>query len=480
MIELTPTVDDASKEPIYMQLYLYIRDEITAGRIQARAKLPSIRSLSLRLGLSRSPVALAYEQLLAEGYVTSKPRSGLFVAMLDISGLGERIADQPGEIQSGELKRAYHAAKHDPIQYDFGYGSVDVSRFPLAQWRRLMNRCLHADNSRLMLYGDLQGEAELRTEIAEYLYQNRGVRCRPEQIVVGAGTYHTLDLLFQLLQEDVSCIAAEEAVNDGVNALFRQFRFQLRSLRLERDGISMDDLLASDAQAAYVTPSHQFPYGMTLSASKRIKLLQWAKERSGYIIENDYDGEFRYSGRPIPSLQSVDEEGRVIYLGTFSKALTPAFRLSYMVLPDRLLGQFRRREHSYDQLASPIFQKTQQLFMASGDFGRHMRRMRKVYQKKRDALLHAVQQAWPADKVEVIGADSGMHLLLKVNNGMEEAELVRSAKQRGVGVYPTSAYALLPQPEADQSPTVLLGFGGLTEAEINAGVKLLADAWAAT
>ncbi|KZE76154.1 hypothetical protein AV654_24595 [Paenibacillus elgii] len=314
----------------------------------------------------------------------------------------------------------------------------------------------------------------MRAEIAAYLHHMRGVRCQPEQIVVGAGTYHSLDLLFQLLREDVVCMASEEAVNDGVKALFGQFRFDCRPLRLESDGICLEELQATGAQAVYVTPSHQFPYGMTLSAGKRLKLLQWAKERRAYIVENDYDGEFRYSGRPIPSLQSLDDDGRVIYVGTFSRALTPAFRLSYLVLPPALLARFRSRRHSYDQLASPIFQMTQQLFMQSGDFGRHMRKMRSVYHKKRDALLYAVRDTFPAG-VEMIGADSGLHLLLRVRGEKDEAELVRAAAREGVGIYPASAYRL--RSEADEAPTVLLGFGGLSEADIREGVRLLARAW---
>ncbi|WP_127483977.1 MocR-like pyridoxine biosynthesis transcription factor PdxR [Paenibacillus ehimensis] len=477
MIDLMPRLDETSGEALYMQLYRYIRDEIAAGRIPANERLPSIRTLSAYLGVSRSPVALAYEQLLAEGYVNSRPRSGLYAAELDTSATLLRVQTEAAAERSAvspSPKRAYHASQDEPVRYDFGYGSVDITGFPLAKWRRLMNRCLLPENSRLLLYGDLQGEPELRAEIAAYLHHMRGVRCQPEQIVVGAGTYHSLDLLFQLLREDVVRIASEEAVNDGVKALFGQFRFDCRPLRLESDGICLEELQASGAQAVYVTPSHQFPYGMTLSAGKRIKLLQWAKERRAYIVENDYDGEFRYSGRPIPSLQSLDDDGRVIYVGTFSRALTPAFRLSYLVLPPALLERFRDRRHSYDQLASPIFQKTQQLFMQSGDFGRHVRKMRSVYHKKRDALLHAVRDAFPAG-VEMIGADSGLHLLLRVRCGMDETGLVCAAAREGVGVYPASAYRL--RPEADEAPTVLLGFGGLSETDIREGIGLLTRAW---
>ncbi|XEC96016.1 PLP-dependent aminotransferase family protein [Paenibacillus tarimensis] len=471
MIELTPKLDETSGEALYMQLYRYIRGEIAAGRIPANNRLPSIRRLSSHLGISRTPVALAYDQLLAEGYIRSQPRSGFFAAEIEAiaaSPLNSRVAVPPS------LPRAYHASLEEPVRYDFGYGSVDLLSFPLTKWRKLMNRCLLSENSRLLLYGDLQGEPELRAEIAAYLHQIRGVRCLPEQIVVGAGTYHSLDLLFQLLKADVTCMAVEESVNNGVKSLLEQFRFDCRSLRLESDGVRIEEVYASRAQAVYITPSHQFPFGMTLSVNKRMKLLRWARERQGYIIENDYDGEFNYNGRPIPSLQSLDEDGRVVYVGTFSKSLTPSFRISYLVLPPALLEQFRLRRHSYDQLASPIFQKTLQLFMQSGDFERHMRRMRSLYHKKHDVLLQAVRQVFQG-VAEIIGAGSGLHILLRIRNGMSETELVHTAKQAGVNVYPTSVYAL--EPEQTAACTVLLGFGGLTEEEIRAGIGLLKRAW---
>lgn len=505
MFELTPRFDGESAEALYLQLYRYIRGEIAAGRIKAGERLPSIRRLAAHLGVSRTPVAQAYDQLLAEGYARSRPRSGLFAAELDAPATpamaramptmpatparpaaGPRPAAAPGPHAAGSgaapasaahtPQRAYHAAEDAQLRYDFGYGSVDLAHFPLVRWRRLLNRCLLPENSRLLLYGDWQGEPGLREEIAAYLHRMRGVRCTSEQIVVGAGTYHSLELLFQLLQEDVACIAVEEAVNEGVKALLGQYRFACRPLRLESDGIRIEDVAASGAQAVYVTPSHQFPFGMTLSAGKRIKLLNWAKERRAYIIENDYDGEFRYGGRPIPSLQSMDDDGRVIYVGTFSRALTPAFRISYLVLPDALLERFRRRQHSYDQLASPIFQGALQLFMQSGDFARHMRRMRTLYQRKHDALLQAVRGSF-GELAELIGEGSGLHVLLRVHNGMSEAELVRTARREGAGVYPTSVYAL--DEQRAPASTVLLGFGGLSETDIREGVAVLARAWLA-
>lgn len=494
-MELTPHLDPHSSEAMYMQLYRSIRDDILSGAIPAGARLPSIRALCSRLGVSRSPVALAYEQLQAEGYLLSRPRSGLFAVPLQEAeapqkehelgrGAPSRIAEGAADVSAPEQAappagppRAYHAGPGQLGRFDFGYGAVDLSAFPLARWRRLSNRSMLPENGRLLLYGDLQGEAGLRERIAAYLHQTRGVRCRPEQIVIGAGTYHSLDLLFQLLEGEVAAIAAEEAVNDGIRTLFRRFGFtgsRCLPLPLEADGISLAPLRSCQVQAVYVTPSHQFPYGVILSAAKRLGLLRWAREQNVYIIENDYDGEYRYGGRPIPALQGLDPDGRVVYTGTFSRVLTPALRISYLVLPPRLLNRFRQGCHSYDQLASPLVQDTLYRFMESGDLERHMRRMKVLYHKKHDALLEAVR-CHLAGKAEAIGAGSGLHILLRHLGGMDEAELIRRAAARSVLVYPASVYAL--EPARAAKSTVLLGFGCLSEEEIREGVRLLDEAW---
>lgn len=470
-MELTPKLDPSSKEAIYMQLYRSIRDDILLGRIQAGARLPSIRRLCSRLGLSRTPVALAYEQLQAEGYVISKPRSGLFAAELPPA-----LSPHPGAAAEARSMEVQDEEPLPPV-IDFGYGAVDLSAFPAERWRRLMNRCLLSKASPALQYGDIQGEPQLRRQIAAYLHQMRGVRCDPEQIVIGAGTYHSLDLLLQLLEGDVRILASEESINTGVMALFRRFGYSgstLLPLPLEADGASLSPLRSASPDAIYLTPSHQFPYGMILSAAKRLQLLQWASASNGYLIENDYDGEFRYGGAPIPSLQGMDTAGRVIYLGTFSRALTPSFRLSYLVLPQALLRRFRAGSHSYDQLASPLFQETLRHFMESGDLERHMRRMRLLYENKHAVLLEALHESF-GDGIRIIGAGSGLHVLAETSLGLNEAQLIRQAALHGVRVYPVSVYRL--SPENIPQATVMLGFGGLSPEEIRTGIGLLAQAW---
>lgn len=484
MHSLMPTIDDASEVPVYMQLYAYIKAQIHDGQLKPGEKLPSVRVLASLLGRSRTPVALAYDQLAAEGYAVSRPRTGLFVA--DISVHQPEIASSPASGRDAASSpvlpaagtalppRAYHAADASEADYDFGYGAVDLAQFPYGTWRKLVGECFLPKNGRTLLYGDYQGDSGLREEIAAYLLHARGVRCAPEQVVIGAGTYHSLDLLLQLLRPRLAEIAAEEAVNDGVKSLLLRAGVPVKPIRLEADGISVEALRATSAQAVYVTPSHQFPYGMTTSIAKRKQLLAWAQTQDAYIIENDYDGEFRYGGKPIPSLQGLDPGGRVIYLGTFSKALIPSLRLSYLVLPPELLRRFQAMSHSFDQLASPIFQVALRQFMRSGAFERYIRRMRMVYGRKQDAMLTAVRDHL-GERAEVIGQGSGLHLLLRDREGRSEDALVTSARSARVLVYPTSIYAL--SPELAVPGTVLLGYGGIPIERIAPGIRRLSEAW---
>jgi len=370
------------------------------------------------------------------------------------------------------------------MEIDFGYGAVDWSRFPAAAWRKQLNRCLQPEDGRLFRYGELGGEPELREQIASYLHRTRGVRCQPDSIVIGAGTYQSLDLVLQLIGDTGKPfrIASEEAVNEGVKRLFARHRAEVKPIDLESDGISTEQLNDSEVQAIYVTPSHQFPLGMTLSAPKRMKLLLWASSSGAFIIENDYDGEFRYSGRPIPALQAMDNHGCVAYIGTFSRALTPSFRLSYAVLPPVLMERFLLGHHSYDQLASPLLQQAMGLFMESGGFGSHMRSMRALYQRKRDVLLQTLRECFDiGGQVKLLGEQSGLHLLVSfddegaIDGSCSEEKLIAQAAQAGIRVYPVSRYWLREE-DAPRS-TVMLGFGGLTEQEIAEGIRRLSEVW---
>ncbi|MBD2864288.1 MocR-like pyridoxine biosynthesis transcription factor PdxR [Paenibacillus oceani] len=488
-MELLPLLDHTSSESLYSQLYRHIRREIEAGRLAAGSKLPSVRKLASHLGISRTPVEAAYQQLLAEGYAESRPRSGITIrpsepdlerrspAPLLLStgndGVSARSLSGTGSFPSAPLKQP-------DIAIDFTYGDVDLNHFPFSLWKRLLGSCFLPEHRDLFRYGDPLGEPGFREAVADYAYRARAVVCPPERIVVGAGTHHSVEQICRLLQNtpyspEATPFAVEGAISNGIASIVRLHGYRLVPLALEPDGIRIEDLYDSGARLVYTTPSHQFPHGMVMSVGKRRRLLNWAAETGGLIVEDDYDGEFRYAGLPIPSLQGLDTASSVIYMGTFSRALAPAFRLSYTALPPALAEFARAALHPFDRLASPLHQKTLELFMTQGYMQRHIRKMRSVYQRKLAALTSAVKHRLEPH-FRLIGGSAGLHVLLEAADGPDEEQLIRLAGEAGVRVYPTSVYRIGDDPEIP-SCTVLLGFGGLGESQIEDGIGRLANAW---
>jgi GntR family transcriptional regulator/MocR family aminotransferase len=266
----------------------------------------------------------------------------------------------------------------------------------------------------------------------------------------------------------------EDPGYNGVRTVFQHLGLTVRPIPLEEDGIDVNALAASGARAVYITPSHQDPSGIVMPYAKRMKLLQWAANTDGLIIEDDYDGEFRYHGKPIPSLQGLDANGRVVYLGTFSKSLLPAIRISYMVLPPALLQEYRERFAEYDQTVSTVHQQTLALFMKNGEWERHIRKMRTIYQKKHDAMLFVLQTVM-GGCVQIMGQDAGLSITLEVNSPRSAEELAEMAEQAGIRVYPTTAKWM--NPEHARCPAFQLGFGGLSVEEMEQGIRLLYEVW---
>ncbi|MGE7858689.1 MULTISPECIES: MocR-like pyridoxine biosynthesis transcription factor PdxR [Bacillus] len=462
MLELTPNLNTQSKIALYVQLYEYIKKEIKDGTIPAFTKLPAKRKLAIYLQVSKNTVEAAYEQLLAEGYIESISRKGYFVCeieqMIHVEGSEDRIEEV------SFLERDY--------TFDFTQTGVDTNTFPFNMYRKLINDVWQPHNNELLFLGHPQGEVSLREEIAKYLYESRGVRCSPSQIVLGAGTQILVKLLFQLLQG--SCYAVENPGYHRKMVAFEQGENRVQMLSLDRDGICIADLENSDANVVFVTPSHQFPYGMIMPITRRMQLLQWAKKEEGrYIIEDDYDSEFRYSGKPIPALQGLDTDGKVIYMGTLSKALLPSLRMSYIVLPKNLINKYQKQYLFYTQSVSRIDQEVIRKFLNEGHFEKHIHKMRVVYRKKRDRLVFEIEKYF-ADQVEVIGEDSGLHILLKVHNGMREEDLITEAAKHRIKVYPVSTYY---KDGTAPGNIVLLGFAILSEEEIVKAIQLLSTAW---
>ncbi|MEH6943319.1 PLP-dependent aminotransferase family protein [Bacillus sp. JJ722] len=468
MIDMTLLLERKSGEPLYFQLYQHIKKDIISGKLAANTRLPSIRALSAHLHISRNTVESAYQKLIAEGYVRSKSRSGLYVIELELEKLPAPYSRR---------RKPFEARQKDiaPVQYDFRYGDVDVAHFPLATWRKLTNQCLQPEQVELFSYGDSQGESGLRVEIAKYLYDSRGVNCSPDQIIIGAGIQNLLSMLSGLMGTANNSIAMEEPGYDGVRTIFRHNGFSIHPIPLDNDGLNIGKLYESKSRIVYITPSHQFPLGMVMPISKRIQLLKWAVDQDGIIIEDDYDSEFRYVGKPIPSLQGLDTNQRTVYLGTFSKCLLPSLRVAYMILPPSLLELHKKQGYRlYDQTVSWLHQKTLELFMSNGHWEAHIRKMRNVYHRKQSKLIEVIRELM-GDQVTVIGQDAGLHILLHVHNGMNEMELIRAAAQEGVKVYAVSPFWV--KHNQDEASMVQIGFGGLSNEDIVLGIHSLYRAW---
>lgn len=458
-MELLPILDASKKEPLYIQLYLYVKQEIREGRLTAETKLPSRRKLSDHLCISLNTVDAAYQQLQAEGYIFSKVRKGLYVNQLEEELKPVQVVHQVYK------KKQTHMM---PARFDFNQGNIDLAHFPHSVWKKVSANVLN--NSSFLLNGDPQGEEELRKEICSYLLHSRGVRCSPDQIIIGAGTQYLVSLLALIIgrervfsMEDPGFHRIRHVLEQGVEVKF---------IPLDEDGISMTHLYESLADVVYVTPSHQFPTGKVMPITRRLELLIWAEERNGYIIEDDYDGEFRHTGKPIPSLQGL-LNNNVIYLGTFSKSLIPSSRISYMVLPVELATRYHEHYYLSKQTVSRQVQDTLSLFISQGHWETHVNKMRTVYKRKHNLLLEVIGEVF-GDTVTILGEKSGLHILMTVHNHMSEAELLTEAQAKHVKVYPTSIYFAR---ERSFKNTILLGYGGLSDSEIIEGIRLLNEAW---
>lgn len=464
---LSPALDKKHPNPLYVQLYEQIKRDIMDGTIHTGTKLPSIRHLAQHLHISRNTVETAYQQLLAEGYIISKPKSGMYVNELELDIIRRKTVPSP-DLQETSCP----ASSNDVI--DFEYGSVDMSSFPMKLWRKYSNQAYKQEMKEAASYGHHKGEYVLRQEIADYLYQARGVYCSPEQIIITSGTQHSLNLLCETIFKDYDHFAIENPGYDRARYVFENHGFCVTPISLDKDGLSIEKLRTSRTNIVYVTPSHQYPKGMVMPFNRRLELLQWAQEANGYIIEDDYDGEFRYEGKPIPALKELDQHGHIIYLGTFSKMLLPSLRISYIVLPQRLVEKHNTLFEAYNSTVPRVIQHTLYSFMKDGEWDRHVRRMRLLYQKKHRLLVDSLM-SYLGEKVEIIGDKAGLHLLIKINTLLTEKELIEKAEMFGVRVYSIEKYRLFP--EKEEQPLLLLGFSQIPIDQIKEGVKRLKEAW---
>ncbi len=464
MNELTIELSTENGKCLYEQIYEYIRKEIREGKLLQGEKLPSTRALATFLQVARSTVELAYEQLLSEGYIESVPYKGYFVCRMEELYHIETIAEEPEAVKTGQ---------ETTYEIDFSPNGIEMEYFPYGAWKRISKNALNDDQKEMFALGSPQGDFELRATIAKYLYGSRGVNCLPEQIIVGAGNDFLLLLLEKILGRHVR-IGMEEKTYRRAYRIFSSFAYEIRPIGQDQAGIDVDELEKSGATVAYVMPSHQFPTGNVMPIGRRTELLKWAYEKEErYIIEDDYDSEFRYKGKPVPSLQASDKKEKVIYIGTFSKAIAPAIRISFMVLPKRLLKFYKENLSFYSSTVSRIDQTILNEFIKDGYFERYLNKMRKVYKAKHDLLVGECKDL--EEQFELSGENAGLHVLLRSKKGKTEKELIEKAAGFGIKVYGLSdGYITEEKPETN---TVLLGYGGLGETEIKRGMEQLKKAW---
>ena len=463
MNELTISLDTRSRIPLYEQIYDYIKTDIQSGRIPYGEKLPSTRFLSKHLEVSRSTVELAYEQLLSEGYIESVPYKGFFVAQID--ELYHLKKDKPQPQRERKEARRY--------RYDFTPNGVDLKSFPYNVWRKLSKDILMDDRTELFRSGDSQGEYGFRSAICSYLYQARGVDCTPDQIIVGAGSDYILMLLGMILGMDHT-IAFEDPTYKQAYRMAGGMSYNCIPVSMDKNGMKVTELEKSGADIAYVTPSHQYPTGVIMPIRRRMELLKWACEAQGrYIVEDDYDSEFRYKGKPIPALKGYDASEKVIYLGTFSKSIAPAIRLSYMVLPKPLQEAYEQKARFVNSTVSKVDQLIVQKFIEEGYYERHLNKTRALYKSRHDVLIEELRPM--ADICTISGENAGVHLLLTFQNEMAEEELIDRAARADIRVYGLSDYRI--RENCEEKATILLGYANLTEDQIREAARLLRDCW---
>ncbi|MBE7120143.1 PLP-dependent aminotransferase family protein [Bacillus cereus] len=463
-MDLTIPLQLESKTPIYLQIYEYMKREISQGLLPAGTRLPSHRNLAVQLNVSRITVESAYQQLLAEGYVESKPKRGIFVAEVDID-----IIQNKQQVVSNSANNI----KKEQYDYDCSQGLIDQKAFPITNWKRALQETLFQYENELFAKEDPQGEFVLREHISKYLYHARGVHSSPDQIIIGAGTQPLLWLLLQLLGSKKE-YGIENPGFHRVTAMIQSSGLPVHPIPLDDKGIHLSALRESGANVAYVTPSHQFPLGIIMPLSRRLELLKWANDCGGYIIEDDYDGEFRYVGKPIPSLQGLDSNERVIYMGTFSKSFLPSLRVGYIVLPPHLLSAYKELGGMFKQTVSTMQQLAFATFIQKGDWERHINRIRTLYKRKHISLVKSIMDEMGAH-VHILGEQSGLHIVLHVHNGMNEQELINTAAKQRIKLYPLSTYDSVHN--LREASYVLLGFGGIPEDCIETVVKLLKKVW---
>lgn len=456
--------DARSKKPKYEQLYQYIKKRIALGDTVEGERLPSKRKLAMHLNISLNTVENAYAQLLAEGFVESSEKRGYYVMPL-VSRTYEKPRRRPTLVP--EPKPSAPGKNVLVLRNN----AVDTASFPFATWSRLMRDSLSRDHARLVHEAHPQGDRQLRDTIASYLLNYRNMNVSPGQIVIGAGSTYLLGMMTELLPGFT--FALEEPGYFMLARTLQSRNVPFACIPVDGEGMDVQRLEKSGASLCIVTPSNQFPLCLVMSIKRRLQLLEWAHcKPDRYIIEDDYDSDYRYSLKPAPALHSLDDGDRVIYFNTFARTLTPSLRIAYMVLPQRLMESYRFRRYLYSCTVSGFEQRTLWRFLVGGHYERHLNRMRTIYKRRRNALLQGLEAL--SKQVRISGTEAGLHLLLHSIAGIGEEELVAKAAEKKVAVFGLSGFFHQAPKETN---TVIAGYGGLSEQELKRAATRLHAAW---
>jgi GntR family transcriptional regulator/MocR family aminotransferase len=462
---------DRRDRPLYEQLYAFIRHDIESGILKSNEKLPSSRKLAAHLNISRFTVENAYAQLIAEGYVTPVAKKGYYVCTVDpIDHAADCTADTADTADTASTAGRFACAKS--FVFDLRTNTIGTEHFPYSVWNRLMRSGMRTDPAGLLDTMHPQGDEGLRMEIARHLHKFRGMNAEPNQIVIGAGTEYLMGLITEILPD--TAFAIEDPGYPKIPRILESRRAKVYPVPLDDEGMRVDALEKTDAAVAVITPSHQFPLGITMSIGRRQALLKWARGGHGerVLIEDDYNSEFHFALKPIPTLYSLDQNDKVIYLNSFANTLAPSLRIAYMVLPQKLLNRYLKTLYFYSCTVSAFEQHTLRLFMNGGYYERHLNRMRKIYRSRQTALMEGLAPL--GERLRVSGQSAGLHLLLSIGD-MTESALADTAERSGVFVAPISGFYVIPQ--SRETHTVVAGFSGCRRDTLGQAAAALVKAW---
>lgn len=485
-MEIPVLLDPKSRQSLQAQLYEQIRKLILGGRLKPGTPLPASRALSRQLGVSRNTVMLAYDRLSAEGYLQTREAIGTYVSfeLPEDCLTAKRLAstadtsaqDFPTRRQIAFAGRPQAVVNQRRLAYDFWLGRPDPHSFPIKAWRRLINRTLVTAGTRLTEYRDPAGLIDLRQAIADHIGPARGINVDPDQIIIVAGCQEGLNLTARLLLREGMSVAIENPAYQGAAYLYESYRARLMPVCVDENGLSVEDLPAEGAALLYVTPSHQYPMGFTLSLERRLRLLDWAWRTGTYIVEDDYDSDFRYRGSPIAALMGLDSHGCVIYLGTFSKSIGAGLRIGYLVVPKHLAGPAGTAKALLDNGHPWLEQAVLAEFLAGGGYDNHLRRIRQSYAERRDCLTDCLKRHF--GEVAISGSECGMHIAWHLPDDLPRAaRLQEMAAEHGVGIYTLqsgAAYDFGGCAYSDRA--IMLGFSSLNERQIRSGTERVAAA----